>query len=134
MQQSYATELAPPPDEDRTVIGDETEIADSPRHARVSIKVLQTVDPSQVRTQTLGLPCVIGRKDADMTISGDPKISRDHVEIAIENGEFTVIDRGSANGTLVEDTKLQKGGSIVITGRTTLQLGPNTVVEVEPLA
>ena len=130
-QRPILTEIYIPPEASETLIHDETEIATSERPVRVAIKVLQTVDPSQVRIQTLGLPCVIGRKDADLTISGDPKISRAHAALDIADGVFVITDRNSANGTVVADKLLAKGGSAPLLGRTVVKLGPNTVIEIE---
>jgi pSer/pThr/pTyr-binding forkhead associated (FHA) protein len=98
----------------------------------VYIKILQTIDASQMREETHGLPCVIGRKNGHMTITGDPKISRAHAEINMEGGKFIITDRDSVNGTVVADTQLKKGGSTSFAGRTIVRLGPNTIIEVEP--
>ncbi len=100
---------------------------------RVWVKVVQTVDTAQqLIEQEMPLPCVIGREKADFTITGDAKLSRAHVQIAIENGVFTLTDLNSANGTFVGSTRLDKGGSAPLAGRTRVRLGPNTTIELEP--
>jgi len=102
------------------------------KQPRVYIKIVQTVDPSQVREETIGLPCVIGRENAHMTITGDPKISRAHAEIKIEGGRFVIVDRNSVNGTFVNNIQIAKGMSTPLTGTARVRLGPNTTIEVQP--
>jgi hypothetical protein len=105
--------------------------AEKPRK-RLSIRIVKTVDPTQLREQLIGVPCVIGRGAVDFAILGDTKISRAHAEITVENDAFILTDRGSANGTFVNDVRLDQGGSIRLNGRTVVRLGPNTVLELEP--
>jgi hypothetical protein len=114
-----------------TVLHTGTDVATPQRKPRVSIKIVQTVDPSQVREQTLGLPCVIGRENAHVIIRGDPKISRSHAEIRYEDGQFVIVDRNSANGTFVANAQIAKGGLMPLIGTTTVRLGPNTIIEVK---
>jgi hypothetical protein len=114
-----------------TVLHTGTEVATAQRKPRVWIKIVQTVDPSQLREQTLGLPCVIGRENAHVVITGDPKISRAHAEIRYEDDQFLIVDRNSVNGTFVANTQLTKGGSMPLIGTTTVRLGPNTTIEVK---
>ena len=98
----------------------------------MTIKIVQTVDPLQVREETLDLPCVVGRENAHVIIRGDPKISRAHAEIRHENGQFVIIDRNSVNGTFVANAQIPKGGSLPLAGATIVRLGPNTTIEVQP--
>jgi pSer/pThr/pTyr-binding forkhead associated (FHA) protein len=80
----------------------------------------------------MGLPCVIGRENAHVTITGDPKISRAHAEIKLEDGQFVIADRNSVNGTYVDDIRIARGMSTPITGAVKVRLGPNTTIEVAP--
>ncbi len=52
---------------------------------------------------------VIGREQGqcDVVIS-DPNVSRVHAWVTVEKGEVVVIDRGSTNGTFVNNTKVEK--------------------------
>ncbi|MEO7913524.1 MAG: FHA domain-containing protein, partial [Roseiflexaceae bacterium] len=115
-----------------TVLHTGNEVATPQRKPRVSIKIIQTVDASQVREETLGLPCIIGRENAHVVITGDSKISRAHAEIKIEDGKFVIVDRNSVNGTFVANAQIAKGGSIPLVGATLVRLGPNTTIEVKP--
>ncbi len=128
---SAATVLASPVPSSATVLHNETELVAAPKKPRVRITIAQTVDSNQLREETVALPCVIGRENAHVTISGDPKISRTHAEITIENGAVIIIDRGSANGTFIANTRLPKDEPTVLSGPTTIRLGPSTTIEVE---
>jgi ABC-type multidrug transport system ATPase subunit/pSer/pThr/pTyr-binding forkhead associated (FHA) protein len=60
-------------------------------------------------------------------LGGDPKISRRHAQIAVENGVVLIEDLGSTNGTLVNGTTLTgrialKDGDEIALGRTKLRL------------
>ena len=53
----------------------------------------------------------IGRDaDNDLVIADDPKVSRHHAEVAHRGGVWWVIDRGSRNGTFVNDEKVTEAG------------------------
>ena len=61
----------------------------------------------------------IGRSASNDIVIADPRTSRRHVEIVQENGQFWVMDAGSANGFYVNDqqtqrTQLQSGDIITI--------------------
>lgn len=128
---SAATQLHPARSSDATVLHNATEMATPQKKPRVRINIVQTVDSQQMREETLTLPCVIGRENAHVTITGDSKISRTHAEITIENGEVLIIDRDSANGTFVADIQIPKGEAVPISGPTLVRLGPSTTLEVE---
>ena len=50
----------------------------------------------------------IGRRlDNDLVIQ-DPLISRDHVEIRFENGQFVAYDLGSTGGTFINNQKVDR--------------------------
>ena len=60
---------------------------------------LKVVEGSQAGTELGGsLPCVLGRKDADIIIN-DPMVSKRHAAIQIINGKLMLIDLHSTNGT-----------------------------------
>ncbi|RPI99659.1 MAG: FHA domain-containing protein, partial [Deltaproteobacteria bacterium] len=52
---------------------------------------------------------IIGREPAqcDIVIS-DTNVSRIHAWVTVEKGEVVVIDRGSTNGTFVNNAKVEK--------------------------
>jgi hypothetical protein len=68
---------------------------------------------------------VIGRLSGSEVEIQDPGASRQHAEIRRQGADFVVVDLGSTNGTLVNDspvseTKLEEGDRITI-GRTVLE-------------
>lgn len=99
--------------------------------ARVRIRVLNTIDPSQLREQIVDLPCTIGREHATVTITGDPKISRVHVELRDEGGQLVVADKQSRNGTSVGGSRLAPGGVAHVESPGQLSVGPHTLLEIE---
>jgi hypothetical protein len=128
-----ATQIDPGPAGNATVLHTGP-IPTAQKPPQVSIKIAQTVDASQLREVVVRTPCLIGRENAQLTITGDPKISRSHAQIKVENDQFVIVDQGSANGTFVANNRLEKGVPVPITGPTTIRLGPNTVLEVKPKA
>lgn len=61
--------------------------------------ILKVVEGQQVGT-TLGgnIPCVLGRKDADILIN-DPMVSKRHAAVQNINGKILLVDLHSTNGT-----------------------------------
>ena len=60
------------------------------------------------------------REDCDLRIAVND-VSRKHCQILLEDGELTVIDLGSSNGTFVNGQRIQK---YALTAGDTLQVGP----------
>jgi hypothetical protein len=48
----------------------------------------------------------VGRNPGNDIIISDPGVSRNHARISLENGEYTIEDVGSANGTYVNGYKI----------------------------
>ncbi|HYN52362.1 MAG TPA: FHA domain-containing serine/threonine-protein kinase [Thermoleophilaceae bacterium] len=91
--------------------------------------LLVTDGKAKGRRLTLGDEFVIGRAaSGEGRLEDDPELSRSHARLARDaDGEWTIEDLGSANGTLVngelvrERRRLEAGDSIRV-GRTTLEL------------
>lgn len=85
---------------------------------------LKVQEGTQAGTELGGsLPCVLGRKDADIIIN-DPMVSKRHAAIQIINGKLLLIDLHSTNGTTlnnepVTQRELKQGDRIGI-GQTLL--------------
>lgn len=90
-------------------------------HDQLRLKVLEG---TQAGTELGGsLPCVLGRKDADIIIN-DPMVSKRHAAIQVINGKLLLIDLHSTNGTTlnsdpVTQRELKQGDRIGI-GQTLL--------------
>jgi hypothetical protein len=49
----------------------------------------------------------IGRKDANIRLSDDSKVSQQHAKLTIEDDQFTIWDFGSKNGTFVNGERIR---------------------------
>jgi len=63
----------------------------------------------------------IGRRDTSDVVFDDPQVSRLHAEVVMNGGTFTIVDRGSTNGTFVNgeqvrERQLTPGDEIRIAG------------------
>jgi pSer/pThr/pTyr-binding forkhead associated (FHA) protein len=82
-----------------------------------------------VRNYTFDKPIVTVGRDPDSDVFVDnPGVSRDHFRLERgENGEYQVVDLGSANGTLVNDQKVNtarlRNNDVVRFGKYTLWVG-----------
>jgi len=90
-------------------------------HDQLKLKV---VEGPQADAELGGsLPCVLGRKDADIVIN-DPMVSKRHAAIQVINGKLMLIDLHSTNGTIlnnepVTQRELKQGDRIGV-GQTVL--------------
>jgi pSer/pThr/pTyr-binding forkhead associated (FHA) protein len=67
----------------------------------------------------------IGRDpSADLVLSGDGRVSRIHAELECSDGQWTLLDLGSSNGTTVNKRRVDRhplrDGDRICLGRTTL--------------
>lgn len=74
-------------------------------------------------------PCRIGRSRDCQVFVTDPLLSRFHAEIYRDGEQWLVVDRGSRNGTFVNQEKIDhptpvEAGDRISVGRTTLVFGP----------
>ena len=69
------------------------------------------------------LPCVLGRKEADIIIN-DPMVSKRHAAIQVINGKLMLIDLHSTNGTTLNNEPITqrelKQGDRIGVGQTVL--------------
>ncbi len=71
---------------------------------------------------------VIGRQPASADIVlNHPEVSRDHARVQIKDGELTIEDLGSTNGTFVDGVKLEKGNPRRLQDGSELKLGQITL-------
>ncbi len=102
------------------------------------IRITQTPDKTQKREISLersDKPFVIGRgSTADLCITGDRDISREHAQISIKDYLFTLSDLGSRNGTFVDDQdrRLEPKEVIPLVRPVVVKLGKHTCLEIEP--
>ena len=77
--------------------------------------------------------CVVGRGSDSDTQLRDPKISRIHCEIRIQQGNIELVHRGGSGGTLVDGVAIE--GSVQLSTGSVLQLGDTLlrIDSVDPL-
>ena len=75
----------------------------------------------------------IGRRgDSNIVLSGDPYVSGSHAQITAEDGEFTLVDVGSTNGTMLNGAKVEPNqpvalsvGDEIVFGKTGVKFQPS---------
>jgi hypothetical protein len=72
-------------------------------------------------------PFVIGRNGKNLAIV-DNRVSREHVQIIFENGQFYVIDLDSANGTFLDDERVLPQTPTALRNGSKLRLGVTTEI------
>jgi pSer/pThr/pTyr-binding forkhead associated (FHA) protein len=68
----------------------------------------------------------LGREQADIAFD-DPELSRRHAVVTAVDGAFEISDSGSANGTFVNERRIDgattlSNGDVIRVGRTTLEV------------
>ncbi|MGB0648529.1 MAG: FHA domain-containing protein, partial [Bradymonadia bacterium] len=92
-------------------------------NTRESVHLLRRVFPILLNeTFVLGVsPRIIGREPpADGLRLDDGEASRHHASIAVENGQATLIDLNSTNGSFVNEDRIQRR---VLTSNDVVQIG-----------
>lgn len=75
------------------------------------------------------LPAVVGKGSAaDVRISGNGTISRQHVRLSFEGGSFFMEDLSSTNGTSVDGNPLAPGGTVVVKSGSVIGLSDEELV------
>jgi hypothetical protein len=89
------------------------------------IQMVIVEGPQKGRTLSAAIPCIIGRKNADIRLE-DKKVSRRHAGIIELEGKIFIEDLDSTNGTYVnkEEIKVRElsKGDIVSVGETSLKI------------
>jgi pSer/pThr/pTyr-binding forkhead associated (FHA) protein len=83
------------------------------------------------RTVSINKLISLGRdKSNDVVLSGDPLISRRHALIEKEGDRYFLLDKGSTNGTYLNNNPIPKAerveirsGDVITIGKTKLQIG-----------
>ncbi|MBQ9812545.1 MAG: FHA domain-containing protein [Thermoguttaceae bacterium] len=82
----------------------------------MEIKLTILSDEKQYFSQTLSLPCVIGRGRQCGVAILHPVVSRQHCEIYEQDGKVFVRDLGSLNGTVFEGVRIGRGVNVPFGG------------------
>ncbi len=68
--------------------------------------IVPLTGPAQYQTFKLSSRTVIGKNPEANVIIEDPFMSGQHAEIVMSNAGFTIVDKGSANGVLVNSKRV----------------------------
>lgn len=81
--------------------------------------------PMQGQVLNGPIPCVLGRKDADILIH-DPQVSKRHAAVQVVNGKLMLVDLNSTNGTTLNGMNIVQHdvseGDIIGIGATALKI------------
>ncbi|MCB0257118.1 MAG: VWA domain-containing protein [Anaerolineae bacterium] len=104
----------------------------TPGFRRVQLRVVRSPD-NQARNEiaVTSFPFVIGRTEGNLKLS-DPRISRKHTTIGLSNGQIFVQDMNSKNHTYVNGRQVPPNERAIVSGVTTIRLGPDTELEIQP--
>lgn len=80
----------------------------------------QTVQVAEITRQGV----TIGRQPGNAIVLPSDEISRQHVQVRWENGQVTIADLGSSNGTFMNDQRLQPNASQPWQDRQMVRVGP----------
>lgn len=102
-------------------------------NVRVRVEIVTSVVPQPVSAHSVTrFPCLIGRGGkSTLVIAGDPKISREHVEISCNQGMILLTDK-STHGTFIDQQQIPQRVARAITGPTLVKLGPDTTIQITP--
>ena len=89
------------------------------------LSVASIVLPDGEERRLEGKTVRLGRDPVnELTLLGDPKISRSHAELRDRDGQWILVDLGSSNGTKVNDRRIEqhplRDGDRIQLGRTTI--------------
>jgi pSer/pThr/pTyr-binding forkhead associated (FHA) protein len=91
------------------------------------VELIVVEGPDQGRSFALTVQSVIGRDPTATVHLSDQEVSRRHAIITIGEGQITIEDLGSFNGTHMDDTELREESPLEVgarfrVGRTVLEL------------
>jgi len=125
-----APSLATPPYENRTALRAPGQTpaplvatlqgyANQPR-VRVLDQSGQTIQVAEITQQGI----IIGRQTGNTIVLPSDEISRQHVRVRLEDGQVTITDLGSSNGTILNERRLQPHTSQVWQDQHMIHIGP----------
>ncbi len=91
-----------------------------------TISVLRGSEVGQLRYVDAG-GATVGRAEASKLRFSDPSVSREHARLVLQDNAFQVVDLGSANGTFVDEARVD--GMLRLPSSCRLRFGPRTVVQ-----
>ena len=105
----------------------------SGRPPALRVTVIQTTHPSdKVQKVIAHFPCDLGREGCHLNFPNDGLISRRHAQLTWRSGHYYLADLDSRNGTYIDGNKQPPHQPKAVTELSTIRLGKNTVIKVEP--
>lgn len=100
---------------------------EAPAEEKESTFKLKAADGRQFVTKKF--PCVVGKgSKADLQISGNNAISREHLKITFKDEKFFIKDLGSSNFTFLNGKKLEEKVKVDVKGGDELKLADDLFV------
>jgi hypothetical protein len=105
----------------------------SGRPPALRLTVVQTSHPSDKAQKVIShFPCDLGREGCHVNFPNDALISRRHAQITWRGGHYYLADLDSRNGTYINDVRQPPHQPKAVNELSTIRLGKNTVIKVEP--
>ncbi|MFZ4664210.1 MAG: FHA domain-containing protein [Caldilineaceae bacterium] len=105
----------------------------SGRPPALRVTVIQTTHPSdKVQKVIAHFPCDLGREGCHINFPNDGLISRRHAQLTWRGGHYYLADLDSRNGTYIDGNKQPPHQPKAVTELSTIRLGKNTVIKVQP--
>lgn len=105
----------------------------SGRPPALRLTVVQTSHPSDKAQKVIShFPCDLGREGCHVNFPNDALISRRHAQITWRGGHYYLADLDSRNGTYINEVRQPPHQPKAVNELSTIRLGKNTVIKVEP--
>jgi len=108
----------------------------SGRPPALRLTVVQTSHPGdkdKAQKVISHFPCDLGREGCHVNFPNDALISRRHAQITWRGGHYYLADLDSRNGTYINDVRQPPHQLKAVNELSTIRLGKNTVIKVEPV-
>ncbi|MGH9832506.1 MAG: FhaA domain-containing protein [Blastocatellia bacterium] len=94
------------------------------RSCQVVLRVAGNSRELRARLQSDGDPAGIGRNSANALVIDDPSVSNFHAALMLSaDGNLSLADRGSSNGTCVNDVMIETGGKCLVRNSDRVKFG-----------
>lgn len=95
---------------------------ESPAQPKLTLEIRVGTTVSEVEISRF--PCIIGREEGECDLLlGESAVSRKHAVIELSENAFCIKDLGAANGVYVNDVRIDRGQSAVITTGSRIRMG-----------
>lgn len=104
------------------------------RPPALHLTVVQTTHPGdKVQKVITHFPCDLGREGCHVNFPNDALVSRRHAQLTWRNGHYYLADLNSRNGTFIDGSRQPSQQPKAVNELSTIRLGKNTVIKVQPV-